>query len=83
MSLYNRITSGNEKIALVGLGYVGMLIDVEFAKHVKVIGFNHNEKRIAQYKSGNDPTHECGDKAISKTTVDLHRMRHGCVKPSS
>jgi UDP-N-acetyl-D-galactosamine dehydrogenase len=36
-----------------------------------VIGFNHNEKRIQQYKSGIDPTHEVGDGAISKTTVDF------------
>lgn len=70
-SLYERLISGEEKVALVGLGYVGMPIAVEFAKHVKVIGFNHNEKRILQYKSGIDPTHEVGDEAISRTTVDF------------
>lgn len=70
-TLYDRLISGEEKLALIGLGYVGMPIAVEFAKHVKVIGFNHNEKRIAQYKAGIDPTHEVGDEAISKTTVDF------------
>ena len=70
-TLYERIVSGDEKIALVGLGYVGMPIAVEFAKHVKVIGFNHNESRIAQYRSGIDPTNEVGDEAIRKTTVDF------------
>ena len=70
-TLYERLINGDEKLALIGLGYVGMPIAVEFAKHVKVIGFNHNEKRIAQYKSGIDPTHEVGDEAISKTTVDF------------
>lgn len=70
-TLYDRLINGEEKLALIGLGYVGMPIAVEFAKHVKVIGFNHNEKRIAQYKSGIDPTHEVGDEAISKTTVDF------------
>ncbi len=69
-TLYERLTKGEEKLALVGLGYVGMPIAVEFAKHVKVIGFNHNEKCIQQYKSGIDPTHEVGNEAISKTTVD-------------
>ena len=44
--LYERLVEGEEKLALIGLGYVGMPIAVEFAKHVKVIGFNHNEKRI-------------------------------------
>lgn len=70
-TLYDRLVNGEEKLALIGLGYVGMPIAVEFAKHIKVIGFNHNEKRIAQYKAGVDPTHEVGDEAISKTTVDF------------
>ena len=69
--LYDRLIKGEEKLALVGLGYVGMPIAVEFAKHVKVIGFNHNEHRIQQYKSGIDPTNEVGNEVISKTTVDF------------
>ena len=70
-TLYDRLIRGEEKLALVGLGYVGMPIAVEFAKHVKVIGFNHNEHRIRQYKSGIDPTNEVGNEVISKTTVDF------------
>lgn len=70
-TLYDRLIAGEEKLALIGLGYVGMPIAVEFAKHVKVIGFNHNEKRIAQYKAGIDPTHEVGDEAIQATSVDF------------
>ena len=70
-NLYDQLINGEEKLALIGLGYVGMPIAVEFAKHVKVIGFNHNEKRIQQYKSGIDPTHEVGNDAIRKTTVDF------------
>lgn len=69
--LYDRLIRGDEKLALVGLGYVGMPIAVEFAKHVKVIGFNHNEYRIQQYKSGIDPTNEVGNEVISKATVDF------------
>ena len=69
--LYEKLVKGEEKLALIGLGYVGMPIAVEFAKHVKVIGFNHNEKRIQQYKSGIDPTHEVGDEAIQTTMVDF------------
>lgn len=71
MELFDGLVSGKEKLALIGLGYVGMPIAVEFAKHVKVIGFNHNEKRIEQYKRGIDPTHEVGDEAIQETTVDF------------
>lgn len=70
-TLYERLIRGKEKLALVGLGYVGMPIAVEFAKHVKVIGFNHNERRIQQYKSGIDPTNEVGNEVIKTTTVDF------------
>ena len=39
-NIYSGLISGKEKLALVGLGYVGMPIAVEFAKHVRVIGFD-------------------------------------------
>ena len=70
-TLYDRLINGEEKLALIGLGYVGMPIAVEFAKHIQVIGFNHDAKRILQYQCGIDPTHEVGDEAILKTTVDF------------
>ena len=70
-NLYDRLIRGEEKIALVDLGYVGMPIAVEFAKHVNVIGFNHNEHRIQLYKSGFDPTNEDGNEDISKIAVDF------------
>ncbi len=68
--IYNGLISGTEKLALVGLGYVGMPIAVEFAKHVKVIGFDINEKRVNEYKKGIDSTNEVGA-AIKSTTVDF------------
>ena len=72
MSLYEKIRSGEAKLSLVGLGYVGMPLAVAFAaKGVQVIGFNRNQHRIDLYKSGVDPTHEVGDDAIAKTTVDF------------
>lgn len=67
-NIYTGLISGDEKLALVGLGYVGMPIAVEFAKHINVIGFDINEKKINEYKNGIDSTNEVGD-AISKTTV--------------
>lgn len=69
-TIYSGLISGTEKLALVGLGYVGMPIAVEFAKHVKVIGFDINEKRINEYKNGIDSTNEVGE-AIKNTTVDF------------
>ena len=71
MSLYEDIKNGKEKIALVGLGYVGMPIAVAFAKKVKVIGFDLNEEKIAAYKAGKDATKEVGDEAIAGSTVEF------------
>lgn len=69
-TIYNGLISGQEKLALVGLGYVGMPIAVEFAKHVKVIGFDINETRVNEYRNGIDSTNEVGDN-IKNTTVDF------------
>ena len=69
-SIYQGLISGREKLALVGLGYVGMPIAVEFAKHINVIGFDINEKRVNEYKNGIDATNEVGD-AIRDTTVEF------------
>ena len=69
--LYEKLAAGEEKLSLVGLGYVGMPIAVAFAKKIKVIGYDLNEKKIELYKSGIDPTREVGDEAIKASTVDF------------
>ena len=69
-NIYQGLISGKEKLALVGLGYVGMPIAVEFAKHISVIGFDINEKRVNEYRNGIDSTNEVGE-AIRNTTVDF------------
>lgn len=71
MGLYEQIVAGNEKISLVGLGYVGMPIAVAFARKVKVVGFDLNEEKIGLYKAGIDPTNEVGDEVIKNTTVEF------------
>lgn len=72
MSLYEKILSKEEKLSLIGLGYVGMPIAIEFAKRgVKVIGYDLNSKKIETYKKGIDPTNEVGDQAIKETTVEF------------
>lgn len=68
--IYQGLISGKEKLALVGLGYVGMPIAVEFAKHIPVIGFDINEKRVNEYKNGIDSTNEVGP-AIKNSKVDF------------
>jgi len=69
MKLYQDILNNKEKIAVVGLGYVGMPIAVAFAKKVNVIGFDLNKKKIELYKSGIDPTNEVGNDEIKNTAV--------------
>lgn len=69
MNLYEKIVKGEEKISLVGLGYVGMPIAVAFSKKVNVIGFDLNSKKIELYKSGVDPTNEVGDETIRNCSV--------------
>ena len=65
MKIYEGLISGEEKLSLVGLGYVGMPIAVAFARKIKVIGFDLNERKIGLYKSGIDPTKEVGDEVIN------------------
>ena len=72
MDLFEKIVNKEEKISLVGLGYVGMPIAVAFAsKGVNVVGFDLNEKKIELYKKGFDPTNEVGDDAIKNSTVEF------------
>lgn len=71
MSLYEKIINHKEKIAMTGLGYVGMPIAVAFSKKVDVIGFDMNEHKINQYKNGIDPTLEVGDEAVAACSVDF------------
>ena len=69
--MYNDLCNGKAKLSLVGLGYVGMPIAVEFAKHVKVVGYDLNKAKIEQYKQGVDPTNEVGDAAVAGSTVEF------------
>ena len=72
MSIYEKLVNKEEKLALVGLGYVGMPIAVAFAKKgLDVIGFDLNKEKIDLYKSGVDPTKEVGDEVIKTTTLDF------------
>lgn len=71
MNLYEKIVAREEKISLVGLGYVGMPIAVAFAKKAEVIGYDYNAAKIDLYKNGIDPTNEVGNDVIAGTTVQF------------
>ena len=53
-------------IAIIGLGYVGLPLAVEFGKHRKVLGFDINQQRIAELKSGQDHTLECNSTQLKE-----------------
>lgn len=71
MNLYEKIRDKEEKISLIGLGYVGMPIAVSFAKKVDVIGFDISKEKIELYKRGIDPTKEVGNEIIRNTTIEF------------
>ncbi|KAA9013822.1 nucleotide sugar dehydrogenase [Niallia endozanthoxylica] len=59
----------NPKISVIGLGYVGLPLAIEFAKKFEVIGFDINSRKLDKYLSGIDVTDEVGDDAIKNTTM--------------
>lgn len=67
IDLCGDLTARKSKLAVVGLGYVGLPLAVQFAKHYDVIGFDTNEKKVARYKAGVDVTGEAGDAALKET----------------
>jgi len=71
MNLYEKLKSGNEKLAIIGLGYVGMPLAVAFSKKVKTIGFDVSKEKIETYMQGIDPTKEVGDEEIKKCAVEF------------
>ena len=71
MSLYEDLIKQKEKIAIIGLGYVGLPLAIALAKHMNVIGFDVNEEKVDLYHQGVDPTNEVGATEIQKTTACL------------
>jgi UDP-N-acetyl-D-galactosamine dehydrogenase len=56
--MYKELVDKKEKLAVIGLGYVGLPIALEFAKKISVIGFDINARRIEMMKQGIDPSNE-------------------------
>lgn len=71
MEIYNQLINKEAKLAVIGLGYVGMPIAIAFAKKINTIGYDYSPNKIAQYKQGIDPTKEVGDDAIKETTLEF------------
>jgi len=70
-SLYQKLKSKEESLAIVGLGYVGMPLAVAFSKKVNTIGFDISQEKIHAYKQGIDPTNEVGNHTIRNCSVNF------------
>ncbi|HBU08902.1 MAG TPA: nucleotide sugar dehydrogenase [Candidatus Omnitrophica bacterium] len=80
MTIYAGIKNGKEKVAVVGLGYVGFPLAMEFGKIVKTIGFDLSERRINELKRGYDSTNEISPEEIKaakhlRLTTDPKELR--------
>ena len=55
MKIYQKLVEKEESLAVIGLGYVGLPIALEFAKKIKVVGFDINPDRVAMMQNQVDP----------------------------
>ena len=53
--IYDRMLKGDSKLAVIGLGYVGLPIALDFSRKIKVVGFDINQVRVDMMKNHVDP----------------------------
>jgi UDP-N-acetyl-D-galactosamine dehydrogenase len=69
--MYQQLIDKKAKLAVVGLGYVGLPIALEFARRISVIGFDINAKRVELMKQGIDPSQELEASAFDGTDISF------------
>lgn len=69
MGIYNKLIQKEAKLCVIGLGYVGLPIALEFAKKIKVIGFDIRADRVELMKKGIDPSEELEASAFDNTDI--------------
>ena len=67
--MFEELLSKKKKISVIGLGYVGLPIALEFAKHFSVIGLDINTARVDLMKKGIDPSNELGPEAFQGVDI--------------
>jgi len=67
--MYNELVRKKTKLSLIGLGYVGLPIALEFAKKIKVVGFDIRPDRVELMKKGIDPSNELQPEAFKNTDI--------------
>ncbi len=77
--MYQQLLDKKNRLAVIGLGYVGLPIALAFAKKVKVIGFDINAKRVGMMKEGIDTSQELDKEAFENCdiefTSDVEKLR--------
>ncbi len=68
---YQDLIDKNETLAVIGLGYVGLPIALEFAKKIKVIGFDINAKRVEMMRNNIDPSQELEVSAFEGCDIEF------------
>ncbi|HEY9363076.1 MAG TPA: nucleotide sugar dehydrogenase [Chitinophagaceae bacterium] len=69
--MYQELIDKKKKLAVIGLGYVGLPIALEFAKKISVIGFDINLERIEMMKSAVDPSNELESSAFADCDIEF------------
>jgi UDP-N-acetyl-D-glucosamine/UDP-N-acetyl-D-galactosamine dehydrogenase len=69
--IFEKLVAKEATLAVVGLGYVGLPIALEFAKKIKVIGFDISEERIAMMRNNEDPSKELGASAFENCDIEF------------
>ncbi|MEP7278889.1 MAG: nucleotide sugar dehydrogenase [Bacteroidota bacterium] len=69
--MYQELVNGKNRLAVIGLGYVGLPIALEFAKKIAVIGFDINEKRIGMLRNHIDPSKEVDAEAFNNRNISF------------
>ena len=71
MVTFDSLIAREDKIAVVGLGYVGLPLAVQMSKHFEVVGYDLNSGRIKELKSGYDRTLEVSEEELRAALQDL------------
>jgi len=69
--MYQELLSKEKTLAVIGLGYVGLPIALEFAKKIKVIGFDINAQRVEMMRNGIDPSQELESSAFENCDIEF------------
>jgi UDP-N-acetyl-D-galactosamine dehydrogenase len=75
--------SAISRIAVIGLGYVGLPLAVAFSRHFTVIGYDTDEARIAELKAGEDRTGEVTPERLAEAAIDLRTGADGLGKDTA